>query len=49
MPKRASVPRLRASEQGGATKPKWEKQRRASKRINMRQASNMMRRSHSQS
>ena len=42
MPKRASVPRLRASGQGGATKPKREKQRRASKRISMRQASNMM-------
>ena len=42
MPKRASVPRLRASEQGGATKPKREEQRRASKRISMRQATNMM-------
>jgi len=33
---------VQAASHGGATKPKREKQRRASKRINMRQATNMM-------
>ena len=42
MPKRASVHRLSASEQGRRRKTKGQKQRRASKHINMRQAKNMM-------